>query len=347
LKRAAGVGATLWSPWIAFARATEPALARAADALESGRIEQAQDLLQQLIAAGHSPAAELLQVRVQMQRGQYQQALALAAHIAGEAEDEGQSVALYAWLLDRGGQPALAKAQLAAAVSRWPGSIWLNIVSASFGDAAPKGITLLRPAAHSTNSRALGGAGTLGSAVLLPGGRTALGPALAHSARAWVRNGLGETVPVQPVREVLPGLALWRLDLPLASSSAGTWAPRDAFGGAPGATAGYAAQRDAEPQWPLMRCGFLGSAVRDEARRRLGFDAGNIAGVAPVLDAASRVVGVTVSGPGGPGRWWPVSSLLGSLNIEAVQAPPTPFRGFSAAAVYEQALRVSLQVLTG
>ncbi len=253
---AADVGTTAEpaDPRLALLRAGERSLAQglAAEAVE--RFERAAQMR-------HEPDAELALLRARLQAGEYAQAMAFAAHVAGAHTDEPAAAALYAWLLDAGGQPEVARRLLVDArriaphdpllreterrlESNWPsaGCVLRRSVArfAPYGGPAP---------ALPTSAR------IVSSGVLVDGGRRALvpwplswpvlRPLPGQTPRLWLRNGLGETVAARVERRDAT-LALLRLERPLAPAgtrlgAADPWAPRDPFAGSPAFLVEYAA----------------------------------------------------------------------------------------------------------
>src|SRR5262245_50357527 len=82
-------------------------LARGEEALQRGEVDLAGDLFTQAGFIKHAADAEIGLVRAYMQAGEYRRALNFAAHTAG-AHPDPAGKAIYAQLLDAGGQDAIA-----------------------------------------------------------------------------------------------------------------------------------------------------------------------------------------------------------------------------------------------
>ena len=256
----------------------------------------------------HEADAEIGLTLTYMQAGEYRRALAFAAHTAGEHRESPDAAALYAALLDIGGQEQLA-ARLAAPAPR------------RYGPQSPQSAALPKDARVAA------------SGVLV--GATALAPAapLRQAKRLWVRDALGRVARAElaRVREDT-GIAELALRDALGESALHP-APRDAF---PGSVAyALAFPPDAGAAWPVMRAGFLGKA------RLLGVELPPGARGGPVLDAAGRLVGVSIADADGADRLVPVSLLrpyAGAAAGEDAKLAPDE--------IYERALQSTLQVLT-
>jgi hypothetical protein len=296
-------------------------------ALMRGDVERAMQAFEQAGAMGHDPAIELGLVRAAMQAGRYRQAQGFAAHTAGEHGSDAACVAAHLWLLQLGGQAALAaqtseqamplltpsgRALVDEAMRQWQrGWPQASAVQAGMLMRAP---WRLAPYAH--GEPIPDRARTVCSGTLLPGAdgaqRVAVPVEIAdafaagEARRWWVRNGLGHTVPA-----TLEGLAA---DAPHASD-AGTqpvrllrlqgqplpghamWAGRDAFPGSPAYAVSYAT--DAQDT--------LAATPSEAARATAGWPVMRM-GFAGRVDAKlGRLLGV--EGPHGP---W--SQADGALN---------------------------------
>ncbi|MBX3586342.1 MAG: hypothetical protein KF796_06835 [Ramlibacter sp.] len=332
----------------ALLRQAEAALQR----LDTGAAEHALELAGNL---AHEADTEILLLRTCMQQGQYRKALAFAAHTAGVHQDEVGGTLLYAWLLHLGGQRDAAQRLLARLQAGARGQRLVRDTRALLASDAPVvGAALLQPPLRlAPFAQRLPGseqAAVLGTATLVRGGRFALAPAqvLGAQARGWVRNGLGQMRAARVVGQAAHRLVLLELAHPLPDARA-VGVPRDMFPGAPGYLAGYTAHRGGAPAWPLLRPGFLGAA-QDDGTRALGVavPARQPLG-GPLYDAAGRVAGVAVAGPGG-GQLVPASRLAGAFGADLFAAPAAGVGAGAAAsagadAIYELALVQALQIM--
>jgi hypothetical protein len=334
-------------------------LARAQAELERGDASAALDDFERTAMMLHAADAELGLIRAAMQDGQYRRALAFCAHTAGEHVDEADGGALYAWLLRVGGQTAQASSVLAdvrahanedpivAAVDRALASASPPVASgpllASLHRMAPWPVMLDAQAPPPPSAR------FASNAVLVDDGAAALLPlsALPAHARAWVRNGLGQTTAATLDASVASlsshGLARLLLRAPLATGASRSSAGRAPFAGSPGQAMQFGSG-DA-PAWPTLTQGFLGSLAGDGDARKLGFDADP---GAAVLDATGVLVGVVSARSGSEARWVPLSALA-PTNASGPMPPAAPTRtGLALVApdqIYEAGLRRVLQVL--
>jgi len=333
-------------------------LARAQAELERGDASAALDDFERAAMMLHAADAELGLIRAAMQDGQYRRALAFCAHTAGEHVDQADGGALYAWLLRVGGQPAQASRTLAdvrahahasddplvAAVDRELASASQPVASglllASQHRMAPWPVMLDAQAPPPSSAR------FASNAVLVDDGAAALLPlsALPAHARAWVRNGLGQTTAATLDASVAShGLARLLLRAPLTTGTSRSSAGRAPFAGSPGQAMQFGSG-DA-PAWPTLTQGFLGSLAGDGDVRKLGFDADP---GAAVLDASGVLVGVVASRSGSEARWVPLSALA-PTNASGPMPPGAPTRtGLALVApdqLYEAGLRRVLQVL--
>ena len=335
-------------------------LAQAEQALDLGEVEKAASLLDSAALMAHAADTETLQIRTQMQAGQYRQALAFAAHTAGVHLDDPLAPALYAWLLDRGGQSAYARRMLDEAFARrerLAPDPQARAIAAMLADPrlplpaalrepphrfAPMATTLAVPPPPAT-------AHVTGTGVIWADGRQALVPlGVLDGARAvWVRNGRGQTVFATRERSV-PALDIAVLDL------GGTlppgpvrWAPRDPFAGSPGAVADYPPVNGGDAAWPRLHPGFLGATARTDRSRRLGIGlpAGSAGG--PVFDSAGRLAGFALPRAHGTPVFQTVTALRAALgsspNGVDAGTGAVPVMAFDE--IYEHALCGALQVL--
>ena len=338
--------------------AAEAALARGDTEAALAGFERAAGML-------HAPDTEMGLVRSHMQAGQYQRALAFAAHAAGAHREAPAASALYAWLLRIGGQEAYAHQVLDAATQRAAGNEVLAATQRAFAASTSlaSGAMLERPhrmapysLPYAAATPVAASARTLASAVLLGDGRFALAPgaSLTGARRLWVRNGIGQSSAAVVDRTFAEsGLVLLALERPLPGSAQLTIAARDPFAGSPGFVVDFAASTDAAPQWPMLHAGFFatGAGAGAGATRALGIatSAGSVGGA--VFDASGRWVGITLPpalADSSGNRWLPLSQLRAWLG-DVLPAPlasdgAAPAR-IGADEAYERSLAVVLQVL--
>lgn len=339
-------------------------LAEGEASLVAGRLEDARRAFEQAALMAHEGEIELGVLRTQMQAGEYRQALAFAAHTAGVHLDEVEGRVFYAWLLNLGGQVAMAERTLAQAEEHAPAHPMVQALRQRFQSghllASDALLTLpARLAPFSTGAPVGPGAQVAATAFLLADGRHALSPsaALPSHGRIWLRNGLGQTVEaLVDERDEALGLTLLTLSDALPPAGGDLLAPQDAFAGSSAFAFDYPVDAQAHPAWPVMRAGFLGMPLRGvEGFRRLGVDlpAGGRRG-GPVFDQGGRLVGL-VAGVGGeasgqaavqPDRMINVSTLLqrfgGKLGGKGSMGRPSPI---GADELYERAMRTCLQVI--
>lgn len=292
----------------------------------------------------HAADTEIGLVRTYMQQGQFRRALAFCAHTAGVHRDVVAAAALYVWLLDAGGQPAVAQQRLAEAEAQYPGEPLLAALRTQLAAPAPRAVGLLRelPARLAPYAPAPQAALQVrGGAVLLPGGAAALAAAesVGRATEVRLRNGLGDTVGarVEPLAG-LDTLVHLKLTSPWPGVPEAVPTLRDPFGGRPGFVAGHVARADAHSEWPRLRMGFLGPLGQAGGPRRLGIALPGVQGAALVLDEAGRFAGLAT----GPQAWWPVSVLRGAgVTLEASDSGER----VAPDAAYERALRLALQLL--
>jgi hypothetical protein len=335
-------------------------------ALARGDVTGALDAFERAALILHAADTEIALVRSYMQAGDYRRALGFGAHTAGAHLDVTGGSLLYAWLLHVGGQPAVAQRLLADGGAQLPGNPALQAVRQQLRSGAPVATGPLlelptRLAPYGDMKGLPSTARMVGSAVLLPGGATALVPLslLPRSGRLWLRNGLGQLVKATSSRRLAAaGVALMRLERPLPAVKDLAMAASDAFPGSAGFAVEYVVSLpNAEPAWPILRTGFLGSFKGDSDDRLLGIDmpAGPRGG--PVFDGAGRLIGLALpEGAGKSGdRLVPVSQLKKSFGSvlgvgqPPAQKPATPASSMARGPVdkiYEDSLKTSLQVIT-
>lgn len=338
-------------------------LADAQGLLQAGLTADAQAKLDEAAMLLHAGDTEAAQVRALMQAGDYRRALAFGAHAAGaHARDWPAGQALYLWLLQVGGQGRVAQRMLADALDRAPDDAALLAAQQAWQQPWPlaRG-PLLQPPLRVAPEAVAGTdapppqAAVAGTAVLLADGRAALMPLAVLDAAAdpatgvpralWLRNGLGQARhAVLRQRDEVLGIAVLDLDTPLPAPD--WWRTRRApFGGSPGAVTEYAPDATGQPAWPLLRQGFFGRVVNGPRPLGIGSPPGPRGG--PVFDQAGALAGLALPGtPGQPDRLLSVDELL--ADHAALLPPPSPdgpAPRAEADAVYETALRATLQVL--
>lgn len=325
-----------------------------AENLAAGNADAAANAFDSAVSMVHAPDAELGLVRSYMQAGHYRQALSSSAHTAGAHKEEPQGAALYAWLLHVGGQEAAAKRILLEAQARTPGSAilghaarWMD-ASSTTSSASPGAATAFAP--YSLPPVPAAPAVTAGSGVLIDGGRHALVPlaSLAHAGRIWLRNGLGQTRKAMvAIRYQKEGLVLLRLEPALPQLEGFMIAGSAPFPGSVVYSTEYSAVRDAQPEWPVLRHGFLGTPVGHGLNRELGIPLQNGPHGGPVFDASGALTGIAISGSHGEAVLLPISRIRQALGDRlGPVAPPMNGPRVAIEQVYENAIRVTLQVLT-
>ncbi len=361
------------------AAAVPPArLQERADLLKTGEAALARrdagaalDAFERAALVLHAADTEIALVRAYMQGGDYRRALALGAHTAGSHLDVVSGSALYAWLLHVGGQRVLAQRLLAASESRMPGNPFAASVQQQLGSNQPvaSGQLLMPPTRLAPYGDTKGlpeTARVSGSALLLQGGTSALLPLslLPRSGKLWLRNGLGQLVQASIDKKIGDlNVALVRLDGPLPTPEDLLVAPGEALAGSPAFAAEYVSTPDAAPAWPVLRTGFLGGVGGDSDAQLLDIDMSAGPRGGPVFDGRGRLAGLALPGASAPSGAAASSNntlvsaaqlrkaLHGSTASEqfAVQDVPSPSgprpRGL-VEKIYENSLKISLQVIT-
>lgn len=334
-------------------------------------VSVALDAFERAMLIVHAADTEIALVRAYMQSGHYRRALAFGAHTAGLHLDVIGGSMLYAWLLNVGGQLALAERLVAASELRMPGHPLVLAVKDQLRSGQPvaSGPLLAPPTrlAPYGDAKALPvNARVTGSAVLLQSGTDALMPLslLPGSGKLWLRNGLGQLVRARIDKKFGdPRLALVRLDSPLPSPEDLLVAPGEAVAGSVGFVAEYVSTPDAAPAWPVLRTGFLGGDKGNPDERLLGIDmpAGPRGG--PVFDGHGRFAGLALQGAsktsGGTAsaddRLIAVSQLRKALRgttagepltVQDMPSPSGPKPRDLIEKIYESSLKISLQVIT-
>ena len=328
-------------------------------------LDAAQQAFDSAASIQHAADTEMALVRTYLQGGQYRRALASGAHTAGAHLDVVAGSALYAWLLNAGGQTAMGQRLLDEAEARIPNNPVVRGVQQQWRSGLPlaTGVLLNLPtrlAPYSSGAALPAKARVVGSGVLLAGGRHALVPLALLPAKAapiWVRNGLGQAVAAQ-LNTRLPhaGVALLQLDtaLPVADD---VWvAANEAFPGSAGFALEYTPAPTAQAAWPVLRSGFVGGLPPTPASaddRLLGIDMPSGPRGGPVFDAGGRLIGRALAGQQAP--------LLVTARVlrrelarvapaePASLGPPPPAdlqRRKPVDAIYETALKTTLQLIT-
>ncbi len=339
--------------------------------LRAGDAEGARQAFEQAALQAHEARIELGILRAQMQAGDYRHALAFAAHTAGVHLDEVRGRVFYAWLLNLGGQEAIAAQTLAQAEATAPGHPMVQAVrrGVQSGRYAAEGVLLSAPARlapFASGAVVARGARVVSSALLLADGHHALAPlsVLPVSGPIWLRNGLGQTVAAEPdPQDATPGLGLVLLKLaePLPTPGAMVVPLRDAFAGSPAYALDYTPDAAGEAAWPVMRLGFLGAPIAVASAGPAG-SAGLVGSVmslrrlgvalpghgprgGPVYDQGGRLVGLTLGREAVDGLV-PVGALRGRFGerFGKQDSAPRPVP-LAPDELYEQAMRASLQVL--
>lgn len=333
----------------ALLRDAEAALSRREVTLAESLFDRAANIL-------HAADTEIGLVRTYMQAGAYRRALAFGAHTAGVHLDVVGGAALYAWLLQAGGQHAIAQRLLSDTLRRQPESAFMRAVAEQlnskrpFADAnllapptrlAPYGDTLgLPPRAR-----------VAGSAMLLSDGLHVLTAAnlVPRSGKVWVRNGLGQLSSARMLRSYPAwGVSLLRLErqLPVMQGLQSHAGP--VFPGGAGYAVEYVTHASGDAAWPLLNVGFIGAPVGAGTQLALGITLQDGSGGGPVFDAAGRLLGLAVAAarPGSP-RLVSTQDLQHVLGIAlAPPAPSGPAPRAMLDQLYEAGLTTGLQLLT-
>jgi hypothetical protein len=332
-------------------------LLRDAEAALSRRdVIEAEVLFDKAANIQHAADTEIGLVRTYMQAGAYRRALAFGAHTAGVHLDVVGGSALYAWLLQMGGQQAIAQRLLNDTLARQPDSAFMLAVAKQLRSERPLADTSLqipptRLAPYGDNTGLPKHARVAGSAVLLSDGRQALAPLvlIPASDRVLVRNGLGQLSQARILRRHAGlGVAVLTLEqaLPVAGALQSHTGP--VFPGSAGYAIEYVANATADAAWPMMSIGFIGAPSGTGKQLTLGIALKDGSGGGPVFDASGRLLGMAVSrNPQRPLDLVSVQDLQTVLGKPL--APPAP-SGVAARAVldqmYEAGLLTGLQLIT-
>lgn len=331
--------------------------------LDAGQADAASDGFERALQMQHEGDAEVGLVRAAMQGGHYRQALNLAAHTASEHADEPNCTALYALLLQVGGQQDLALRVASQALVKAPAAPLLQALIQRLMDTAGLSPAAPLPAASSSLLQPVdlndavpsipATARAIGSAVLLGDGTralvplTSIAPTADRSTIFWVRNGLGQARAATLLqRDAATGVALLGLSTPLPSPPTARPGRRLPFPGSPGFTVGYAGQTS-HAAWPVLQAGFFGAPRGDGGPWALGIELAPRAWGAAVFDREGRLAGTALpsDGTGSSARFLALKNI--PWLIVDNEPPPSqqPAQVASVALVYEHALQLSLQVL--
>ena len=346
-------------------------IAQAETLLARGDAEAAAASFEQASETVHAPEVEAGVVRSLLQAGRYRQALSFAAHTAGAHLDAPGGAALYAWLLNVGGQEAIARRVLDEALRGTPGEPALLRTRALLTDSSPRPDgTLLDPPwrlAPYAPASLPDGVLVAGTAVLLDDGLSAVVPTatVVGARQLWVRNALGQTVAAD-IAEGHGNVSQVRLQLASPLPVAAIAVPPLAvpFAGTPAYTVEYVPDvsaldaatsldsrggLDGRPAWPLLRSGFLGRTLPADGGRLLGIELKPGPRGGPVFDSRGALIGMSMNAPGGRDRWVSIETghAEASPNSSASAAAVRPTRAerLSVDALYEVAMRLTLQVL--
>lgn len=325
-------------------------------ALSRLEVDKAELLFDRAANMLHAADTEIGLVRTYMQAGAYRRALAFGAHTAGVHLDVIGGSALYAWLLQMGGQQALAERLLVDTLARQPKNDFMLAVAKQLHSSKPLAdAALLAPptrlAPYGDNAGLPPQARVVGSAVLVSKGTQALVPLalLPASDKVWVRNGMGQLSKARiEQRQAALGIGVLTLSRPLPVTEELLSHSGPVFPGSAGYAVEYIANRSAAAAWPVLNIGFLGAPVDNGRQLALGIDLKDGSGGGPVFDAAGRLLGLAV-----PGKAKQPARLVSTEDLHKVLgtplAPPAP-SGPAARAqldqMYEASLRVALQLIS-
>lgn len=349
LLRAAAGSATMGAELQASARQLvqtgEAALAR-------GDVEAARNAFDQAARMVHAPEVELGLVRTYMQAGEYRRALTFAAHAAGAHREQlPAGSALYAWLLQLGGQSGVASSTLANALQDAPQNHTLRQAAACLADAWPSPTPALtelpwRAAPYAWGAEVPDAAQVVGSGVVTAQGQVVVAPAslMGGARQVWVRNGLGQTVPAEVESNLgTADVAHLRLLQSIAAPVV-AYAIREPFGGSPGYTVEFAPGPGALAGWPLLRAGFLGRVPRSNGLRPLGIDVPTGPRGGPVFDATGQLVGMATSDDTSQSHLLPVASFVATAGAAAAAQQAISAR-MQPDEIYERSLSAVVQII--
>jgi hypothetical protein len=329
-------------------------LASAEAALARSDIATAQQGFERAALISHAVDTEMGLVRTYMQAGQYRRALAFSAHTAGVHLDAVGGAALYAWLLQIGGQAAPAKRMLADALTRSPDHPVLMVAQKQLQSGHPlaQGALLQAPARMAPYGPQTGlphSARVAGSGVLFDGGKRVLVPlsTLRASQRLWVRNGLGQLAPAQLDKKFAHlNVATLTLGHALAMDAPLPLADKDAFAGSVGFAVEYTPAPNATPQWPVLSTGFLGEPSADGSTRALGITLAAGPRGGPVFDNLGRLVGMALASASGQNQLVTASQLRAAVGEPMGTMTDAPTRErMPIDTLYELALQNTVQII--
>lgn len=331
-------------------------LTEAEGALSRMEVDKAELLFDRAANMLHAADTEIGLVRTYMQGGAYRRALAFGAHTAGVHLDVIGGSALYAWLLQVGGQTAVAQRLTAEALARQPNSGFMQTVAKQLQSSKPLADEALlapptRLAPYGDKADLPAKARVVGSAVLLADGKEALVPLalLPTSDKVWVRNGMGHLSKARiKQRHAALGIAVLTLSRSLPVAERLLSHSGQVFPGSAGYAIEYVTNPSAAATWPMLHIGFLGMPVGNSRQLALGLELKDSSGGGPVFDAAGRLLGLAV-----PGNARGPTLLVSTEDLQKVlgqpMAPPAPGGSAPRAEldlVYEASLRVALQLIT-
>ena len=327
-------------------------------------LDAAQQAFDSAASIQHAADTEMALVRTYLQGGQYRRALASGAHTAGAHLDVVAGSALYAWLLNAGGQTAVGQRLLDEAEARIPNNPVVRGVQQQWRSGLPlaTGVLLNLPtrlAPYSSGVALPAKARVVGSGVLLAGGRQALVPLAlpGQAAPIWVRNGLGQSVTAS-IKTRLPhaGVAVLQLGAALPVADDAWVAANEAFPGSAGFALEYTPAPTAQAAWPVLRSGFVGALPPKPASaddRLLGIDMPPGPRGGPVFDAGGRLIGLAIASHQAPllvtARVLRRELARVAPTVPASLGPPPPADLQSRKpvdAIYETALKTTLQLIT-
>ncbi len=329
-------------------------LASAEAALARSEVAIAQQAFERAALITHAADTEMGLVRTHMQAGQYRRALAFGAHTAGTHLDVVGGAALYAWLLQVGGQEAPAKRMLADALTRSPSHPLLIAAQQQLqaGRALAHGPLLQSPvrmAPYGPHKGLAPNARVAGSGVLFDNGKRVLVPlsTLGASHRLWVRNGLGQLSLARLDKKLaLLQVATLKLDSALTMDTPLSLADKDAFAGSVGFAVEYSPSPNATPQWPVLSTGFLGEPSDDGKTRALGIALGARPRGGPVFDQTGRFVGMALASAPGKNQWVTASQLYAAVGEPMGKLSAAPARDrMPIDYLYELALQNTVQII--
>jgi hypothetical protein len=339
----------------AMAPLREDLLRQAEASLANLQAAQALALFEKAALIAHSSDTEMGIVRAHMQAGNYQRAVAFAAHAAGAHLDEVEATALYAWLLWIGGQQSSALRLLDDAKERKPRSGMIASVQQQLRSARPLAVmpspgSALRLLPYGGSAGIAKGAKTIGSGLLCDAGRRVLVPVdtlRRLKTSVWVRTAIGDfsqaTIEQQ---DSSSGIGVLKLKKTATNVRDPVFSGVAAFPGSIGYVSDFVPASHSNPAWPLLSSGFLGTpttGVSDTKRSiAVGFPDGPRGG--PVFDKAGIVVGLAL-----PNHQMILApellKILGGLRVES-RAMTDKMPQKNSDQIYEQSLHNVVQIIT-